>query len=73
MTASDLLFWLDDHTDLELAFRHSDDDGLLEGAWCVHRQQGGVNDREWRLIASGATPWYALFLAHKAVAKEAGQ
>jgi hypothetical protein len=73
VSESDLLFWLNDQTDLELSFKHSDDDDPLEGAWCVHRRQGSASDREWRLIASGQTPWQALFLARKAIAKEADQ
>ena len=69
-SGADLLEWLIEHTDLELSFRHSDDPN--EGVWCVYRQQGSANDREWCLIARGQTPWQALFLA-RALLKEADQ
>lgn len=72
-SGADLLQWLIDHTALELSFQHSDDDDPLDGAWCVHRQQGSANDREWCLIASGQTPWQALFLARVILLKEADQ
>ena len=70
-SGANLLQWLIEHTDLELSFRHSDDPD--EGVWCVYRRQGSANDREWCLIARGQTPWQALFLARKAIAKEADQ
>lgn len=73
MSESDLLYWLIDQTDLELSFKHSDDDDPLEGAWCVHRRQGSANDLEWRLIASGRTPWRALFKAREALLEEAAR
>lgn len=42
------------HTNLELSYRHGEEGD--DGSWQVHRVNGGVNDREWDLIGSGATP-----------------
>lgn len=46
-------------TGLELAFCYESDPGE-PGSWCVHRQSGGVNDREWTLIAKAASPLEAI-------------
>lgn len=74
MIGNDLLYWLGEQTDLELSFKHSDDDDPLEGLWCVHQVRGSVNDREWHLIASGETPYDALRQARiLSVYKEADQ
>jgi len=64
-----VLEWLNDQTDLELSFKYCDDDDPLDGVWCVYRRVGNVNDREWRLIASGETPYVALTSA-RALLKE---
>jgi hypothetical protein len=72
MSGDDLLEWLNVQTDLELSFKHSDDDDPLDGVWCVHQCRGSVNDREWHLIASGPTPYEALRQA-RALLKEDDQ
>lgn len=72
MSGDDLLEWLNDQTDLELSFKYCGDDYSLDGVWCVHRRVGNANDREWRLIASGETPYVALTSA-RALLKETDQ
>lgn len=71
MSGDDLLFWLNEQTDLELSFKYCDDESI-DGVWCVHRCVGNVNDREWRLIAEGETPLAALKNA-RALLKEPDQ
>lgn len=61
----DLLEWLDQNSELQLAYQGWDDDDC----WQVHRVNGGRNDREWTLIAEGATPKEALAHAHKIASK----
>lgn len=57
--------WLSKNTNLELDHRYEDedDDG---GTWRVHRVNGGVNDREWTLVAKGRTPLEAVQRARAA-------
>jgi hypothetical protein len=58
----DLLKRLGENKNFELSFDyHRADEG--DDGWCVHRVNGGVNDREWTLIGSGATPEAALAAA----------
>lgn len=57
-----LLNWLGENVGMELSWGEIDGD-LSECAWQVHRRQGGTNDREWNLIATGETPLAALQLA----------
>lgn len=55
----DVLAWLSENRNVELSFDYGDADEDGKG-WCVHRVNGGVNDREWTLIGTGATPLDAL-------------
>jgi hypothetical protein len=50
------LDWLADHKNYELSFSGYDEDP----AWLVHSVNGGRNDREWTLLATGDTPEKAL-------------
>lgn len=53
--------WLAANIGMELSWGDSDD--AEEGepcVWRVHRRSGGRNDREWDLIATGATPLEAV-------------
>jgi hypothetical protein len=56
---SDELDWLAENRALELSWGVIDND-LSDCAWRVHRCSGGINDREWSLIAIGETPRAAL-------------
>lgn len=58
MTAAEALDWLAARPNCELS--HGYDDPEDEGSWRVHRVNGGVNDREWTLVATGSTPLYAI-------------
>jgi hypothetical protein len=53
------LEWLAENPALELSWGEIDNDPS-ECAWRVHRRQGGYNDREWTLVATGDTPLAAL-------------
>lgn len=44
--------WLTEQRGLEVTFGWKEEE---PGEWQVHRVNGGVNDREWTLIASGET------------------
>lgn len=57
-----LLKWLGENQNCELSFDYGDADEDGKG-WCVHRVNGGVNDREWTLIGSGETPEAAIRVA----------
>lgn len=56
------LKWLGENKNVELSFDYGDADEDGKG-WCVHRVNGGVNDREWNLIGCGPTPAAALVAA----------
>ncbi len=60
--AINLLSWLSANQNCELSFDYgnADEDG---NGWCVHRVNGGINDREWTLIGSGPTPEAAIVAA----------
>lgn len=60
--AIDPLSWLAAHQNCELSFDYGDADEDGKG-WCVHRVNGGRNDREWTLIGTGPTPEAALTAA----------
>jgi hypothetical protein len=53
---TDPLEWLASHANYELSFSGYDEDP----AWLVHSVNGGRNDREWTLLATGGTPEKAL-------------
>lgn len=57
-----LLKLLGQNQNFELSFDYGDEDEAGKN-WCVRRVNGGVNDREWTLIGSGATPEAALTAA----------
>ena len=63
--ANDLLTWLHGQEQLELSWEGEGD--LSECSWRVHSVTGGINDREWRLIATGDTPAEALANARTAL------
>lgn len=50
--------WIDKR-DLDLTFDYPDEEGG-EGEWRVYRISGNINDREWDVIGSGATPLEAV-------------
>lgn len=50
------LTWLAEHTNYELSYDGWDEDP----AWQVHSVNGGRNDREWTLLATGTTPTEAI-------------
>lgn len=56
---------------LELAYCYDPDIEGDEGAWCVHRVNGGRNDREWTLIAKAATPADAILSLIKGDGRDA--
>lgn len=60
------LTWLADHRNLELSFSYGDEDD--DGAWRVHQVNGGINDREWTMIAIGETPASAIEAARNYLA-----
>jgi hypothetical protein len=47
--------WLADRENLELSFGYPDIED--EGVWMIHERTGNRNDREWRQIATGSTPF----------------
>ena len=55
----DVLAWLSENRNVELSFDYGDADDDGKG-WCVHRVNGGVNDREWTLVGTGDTPKAAI-------------
>jgi hypothetical protein len=57
--ATAALAWLAANKNCELSFDYGDADEDGKG-WCVHRIDGGVNDREWTLIGTGLTPEIAI-------------
>ena len=59
------LTWFDQNRGLSLEFDWSDadTDGL---DWCVYREHGGINDREWDLVANAPTPQAAILAAFSA-------
>lgn len=57
-SAAEAMAWLAARPNYELS--HGYDDPEDEGSWRVHRVNGGVNDREWTLVATGSTPLYAV-------------
>jgi hypothetical protein len=59
VTEEMLLDWLAKNPALELTWGELNND-LSDCAWRVHRCHGGINDREWDLIATGETPAQAL-------------
>ena len=67
---AEVLDWLADKTALELHWRADPEE---DGTWCVHIAVGGVNDREWNLLATGETPLAALKSARTALAKYRGE
>lgn len=66
---ADMWVWLAKNTNLELDHRYldEDDDG---GTWRVHSVNGGVNDREWTLVAQGRSPLEAIQSARAALKTE---
>ena len=50
------LTWLAEHKNYELSCNRWDEDPV----WQVHSVDGGRNDQEWTLIATGRTPSEAL-------------
>lgn len=61
----DLLEEFGQHKNLELSYRYGEEGE--DGAWQVHRVNGGRNDREWTLIGGGDTPSQAIDLALAAI------
>lgn len=59
--AAAALAWLGRNPNCELSF----DCWAEDAQWQVHRVTGGRNDREWKLLAEGATPLQALLSAMK--------
>lgn len=66
--APDALREFGKHRNLELSYRYADEDD--DGAWLVHRVNGGRNDREWAQIGSGETPPEAINQALAALQTE---
>jgi hypothetical protein len=64
----DLLAWLAGKPHLELSFSGWDESDV----WEVHSVTGGRDDREWNLIAIGATPIDALRTAARAFVAQHG-
>lgn len=62
-TTDDLLEWFGTRYGLELSFSGWDD----ENEWQVHIVNGGRNDREWTLLASGQSPAEAIANARAAM------
>lgn len=72
-----LLEWFDKRHDLDLKYVYDMEPSHIpkallkpgpipEEGWCVHKEHGGRNDREWTLISFEATALEALRAAHKA-------
>lgn len=59
------LDWFGQNENLSLEFDWSDadTDGL---DWVIYRENGGRNDREWTVVASGPTPQAAILAAYRA-------
>lgn len=66
--AQSALTWLAQNQNCELSYDYGDADDDGKG-WCVHRVNGGRNDREWTLIGRGATPEAAILSAIASDAK----
>jgi hypothetical protein len=75
--AAQLLAWFSTRTDLDLAYKYDLEPRdipkalmkpgpLPEQGWTVHKSHGGVNDREWDMVALEATAIEALRTAHRA-------
>lgn len=62
----DDLTWLAGRTNLELD--HGAEDEEADAYWRIHSVNGGVNDREWTLVAIGRTPAEAIRNARLALA-----
>lgn len=56
--SEDLLDWFAEHLNLELSWGAEDEES--DAFWRVHRRNGGVNDREWALVAIGQNPAQAI-------------
>lgn len=56
-----LVEWFSGQRALELSYGYDEPED--EGSWRVHRHSGGVNDREWDLVAQAKTVAEALRLA----------
>jgi hypothetical protein len=63
--------WLASNTNLELTWGELGGD-MSDCAWRVHRVNGGYNDREWTLIATGETPIAAIKQARMRDARGGG-
>lgn len=61
MEADAALLWLAQNENLEISHGYEDEDDY--GSWRVHSVNGGINDREWTLVARGRTPLEALKVA----------
>lgn len=66
--AIDDLTWLASRTNLELD--HGAEDEEADAYWRIHSVNGGVNDREWTLVAIGRTPAEAIRNARAAVGEK---
>lgn len=64
----DDLTWLAGRTNLELD--HGAEDEEADAYWRIHSVNGGVNDREWTLVAIGRTPAEAIRNARSAVGEK---
>lgn len=64
------LDWLSARTNLSLEWNgpdYGDDDEPEE--WRVYREYGGINDREWETVGSGATALDAILAARAALSQ----
>lgn len=66
-----LVEWFSGLHALELSYGYDEMIEGDEGCWRVHRQSGGINDREWTLIAQAKTVGKAFERAHQALAAHA--
>ncbi len=64
--------WLAQNSNLELTCGPVDGD-LSTHEWQVHSVNGGYNDREWTLLATGNTPLAAVEAARAALSPKDGQ
>jgi hypothetical protein len=62
--------WLAERTGLELSWYAEPEE---DPEWQVHRVTGGVNDREWELVGTGATPLLAFEDARTTLAAQQDQ